>query len=169
MRDVKPEQYDDDAADGAVRAFVIGEVGHVDLEEERDQQPENRSGNGAWRDPHPVLIRIRSEVVNEPDPGRDKSEHQRPLQDQPRPLEGRAPPRTLSQLLCERQSDEHQRQRDKDDQRHAECQPDRDEAGLPPGRPSSMSYARFSAPTIETSAAELLHSAPATPIAKCKC
>ena len=31
------------------------------------------------------------------------------------------------------------------------------------GRPSSMSYARLSAPTIETSAAELLHNAPATP------
>src|SRR4030095_4420243 len=31
------------------------------------------------------------------------------------------------------------------------------------GRPSSMSYARLSAPTLDTSAAELLHNAPATP------
>jgi hypothetical protein len=48
---------------------------HVDLEEEGDQQPEQRGGDRAWRDPHPVLIRIRSEVINEPDPSRDENEH----------------------------------------------------------------------------------------------
>ena len=70
-----------------------------------------------------------------PIPVATRSEHQRPLQQQPRPLEWRAPASRLPKLLGECRPDEDQRQGDQNDHRHAEREADGDESDLPP-RPS---------------------------------
>src|SRR6185295_10351206 len=101
------------------------------------QEPEDTRGHCAWRDPGPVLIGVRSKVIDEPNPNRDERKYHWPLQDQPCPLEWHAPSRALTELLREGGATKNQRERDDDEYGDAESETDRRQTNFPP-RPALL-------------------------------
>src|SRR5215469_6160462 len=63
--DVKPQQQNDDSAQGAINARVGVEKVEIDAESNRCDRPQSNTDHGARRDPVPVLfLYVRGEVIS---------------------------------------------------------------------------------------------------------
>src|SRR6185369_13487654 len=82
--EIEPQQQKHDAADGAVRRFVVPDVHGVEPEDERAEHPQRRRDQRPGRDPHPLLPGVGREAVDDPDADGDEREGDRPLRDLPR-------------------------------------------------------------------------------------